>query len=236
MIIDIRALAVAGFEVGDDVVRAVVDDGSVLEYQRGDLIRARLAAKLLAVARIGWNLARDERHAELGHALTDATRMWAPLGLVELIHGVVLPVTERGYDCWGRWRDAARRAYSRNSRSNSGHQSPRSSRGLRARHALLANTMAQIMTGVSAMMTTKNNTRFDFPARATANVCWSVRERPQGQDCSRGHEYVVRPATCRRRRRSPHRGQTAGLPARAPVNQLRLVGTSPYGIESRRTF
>ena len=99
MLIDIRALAVARVEVGDDVVGALVDDGPVFEHQRRDLIAAGLAAKLLTVARIGWYLARDEGHPQLGQTLTNTVRMRTPLRLVELIHTSALPAGTRRYDC-----------------------------------------------------------------------------------------------------------------------------------------
>src|SRR5437588_11156361 len=86
MVARVSPLAVATIQMVDDRVRALVDDGSILEHERRNLVAARLAAQLLAVARLGRNLPRDEGHAQLGESLAHSLRMRAPFSLVELVH------------------------------------------------------------------------------------------------------------------------------------------------------
>jgi len=88
---DVGSFAEERVEVFDDRIGSAGDRGAVLEQQGGNLVGACLAAHLLAIAWLSGNRTGDERQAQLREALTDAVRMRAPLGLIELVH------VRRGY-------------------------------------------------------------------------------------------------------------------------------------------
>jgi hypothetical protein len=86
VLIGIGSRAVALVEVGDDVIGVLVDHGTVLENQRRNLIASGLATQLRPVSAMSGHRPSDERDAEFSEPLAHATRVRAPLCLLELVH------------------------------------------------------------------------------------------------------------------------------------------------------